>query len=162
MALHGGYWMFVSTREKIRVLWNASMEFKQSWTIQWKNPHMAEVHREWRERRTFKTTEAEGRRETTQRGAVQLEERSGGTWQGKGLLSCELLAIPAVASVSILINVHKTPTSPEFMHSRQGPCSPSCIQITAPCLKRTYSVHLWSDSARPSRAGQYIHFLPPS
>jgi hypothetical protein len=34
--------------------------------------------REWRAGRIFKTTKAEGRRETTQHGAVQLEERGGG------------------------------------------------------------------------------------
>ncbi len=39
---------------------------------------------------------------------------------GRELLSCELLAIPAVAVSGVFLNVHKTPTSPKSR--KEGRC----------------------------------------
>ncbi len=40
---------------------------------------------------------------------------------GKGLLSCELLAISAAAAAGILLDVHKTQNFAEIMQGKAGP-----------------------------------------
>jgi hypothetical protein len=77
------------------------------------------------------TTEAEGRRELTQQGALACQAGGVGkvndnlycdglavppsmtyctAYSAQELLSCKLLANPAAAAADILLNVHKTPT----------------------------------------------------
>jgi hypothetical protein len=62
----------------------------------------------------FPTTEAEGRRELTQHGALAGRTGDGGTRAGRTvcpvweLLSCELMANQVAAAAVILLRVHKT------------------------------------------------------